>query len=186
MPHCSGSAVSGDQERAGCREEEGKEGLKGSIVHQDSSIVSVSSSVKTSTQSPEDLNSPVDLSFLSQLGSGQSSPQPVVDTHPDLEAGVVGKEVEVGKEGPQVTPPDNGSTDGLQHQLQDLEIAVECQGSGEVVDKEGSAQNTSSSTTPLSTTVSQGCTQGPLDSKKALRFAVEDFVFQVLKHFIYC
>ena len=102
----SGGAVPSDQERTN---KGGRGGPGGSIEHQDSSIVCVSSSVQPKLQ--EELHSPVDLSFLSQSGkelpAGETRPG---DTSGGPNTGAAG-ETRPGETRPGDTPtPTPGDT----------------------------------------------------------------------------
>lgn len=145
--------------------------MGGDIEHQDSSIVSVSSSVKATTQPPEDLNSPVDLSFLNQQATESSGHQLQTDPRPSSEAEITHEE---GLQPKSSTSP----TDCVQHQLESLTIAKD-QSSHAGVEKEGATQIASSHTKPSSMESSIAVTECECNSRKTLVFAKEEFVFQV-------
>ena len=143
--------------------------MEGSTIeHQDSSILSVSSSVLVSTQPQEDMTSPVDLSFLNKQ-SPEASAQPAAGDLRDVRFGT-----DVVHEGaPQTIPSDNitSSTDCVSCELQGLAIAVEDQSPQTQEDMEKSSKAHSRSDIFSD--------PEPSISRKTLVFSKEGFVFQV-------
>ena len=175
---CGGSRSSGGHEKTEVVRGE-REGLGGSIEHQDSSIVSVSSSVLVaSTRSQEDVHSPVDLTFLNKQPSEASGQQAAGDLHPCHESGCTHEVA------PQTMPSDKACpTECVEDEFEGLAITAEGQISQKEADKEESTQISSSpkalSSNEASTTAFQECDNDPCNSRKTLVFAREEFVFQV-------
>ncbi|CAI8022173.1 Terminal uridylyltransferase 4 [Geodia barretti] len=174
---CGGSRSSGGHEKTEVVRGE-REGLGGSIEHQDSSIVSVSSSVLVaSTRSQEDVHSPVDLTFLNKQPSEASGQQAAGDLHPCHESGCTHEVA------PQTMPSDKACpTECVEDEFEGLAITAEGQISQKEADKEESTQISSSpkvlSSNEASTTAFQECDNDPCNSRKTLVFAREEFVFQ--------
>ena len=175
---CGGSGSSGGHEKTEVVRGE-REGLGGSIEHQDSSIVSVSSAVLVdSTRCQEDVHSPVDLSFLSKQPSEASGQQAARDLHPSREAGCMHEVT------PQMMPSDKACPmECVEDEFDGLAITAEGQISKREADKEESTQISSSpkvlSSNEASTTAFQERDNEPSNSRKTLVFTREEFVFQV-------